>query len=127
MTTQSLAINATIFAHSQIFLIGVQLEFLLWRASRTTAKNICGNDKRLVGQGINYRSGDELNRKDKKGRDVSPRLIRLWRKSPRPYYVNLVLSVVDRICSYAPLRFFSSSINCGTTLKRSPTTPKSEY
>ncbi len=29
--------------------------------------------------------------------------------------------------SYAPLRFFSSSINCGTTLKRSPTMPKSEY
>src|SRR5262245_5134152 len=28
---------------------------------------------------------------------------------------------------YAPLRFLSSSINCGTILKRSPTTPKSEY
>src|SRR4029453_10110766 len=27
---------------------------------------------------------------------------------------------------YAPLRFFSSSINCGATLKGSPTTPQSD-
>ena len=44
----------------------------------------------------------------------------------RPYFVTFV-SFVVRIVIYAPLRFFSSSINCGTILKRSPITPKSEY
>ena len=49
---------------------------------------------------------------EKKGRDES-----------RPYITVCVV----RFEAYTPLRFFSSSINCGTTLKRSPTTPKSEY
>jgi hypothetical protein len=43
------------------------------------------------------------------------------------YFVTFVPPVANRIPSYAPLRFFSSSISCGMILKRSPTTPKSEY
>ena len=46
----------------------------------------------------------------------------------RFFYIEIFVPfVANRISGYAPLRFFISSINCGTILKRSPTTPKSEY